>query len=479
MKRLWCLVLCGTLWLGTNRAVADEEIIISKWSLGALPSVSFDADLGFKYGALANIYYFGKGDIYPEYYHSFFVEASYTTKRYGLFRFSYDSKYLIPNYRISVDITYMPDALNDFYGFNGYESVFNHSWTEEGSHDYRSRAFYKMQRNLFRASADLQGSVLGNLHWNVGLGLLDYTINSVDIEMLNHNKEADEMLPDIPTLYDHYVQWGLIGNGEKSGGLHPYLHVGLTFDTRDRQQNPRRGIHADAFLSYYGDPQRDEYQSLYINAAWRQYLPLWTKRYRYQDGQVYKEEPIVTLAYRVGWQQLLAGNSPFYLNTYLNQLYMQRSMYEVLGGANSVRGVLRNRILGDGVVYANVELRTQLFRFSVGRENFYVGLNPFLDCGMLTRRHNAYEISIINGGVNPDLGTLITEAGEYVDDYFFVQQEDMNGHHRWNSPHWGAGCGLKVTMNDNFTLSIDWARALSLQDNNKPSNLYINIGYMF
>ncbi len=158
---------------------------------------------------------------------------------------------------------------------------------------------------------------------------------------------------------------------------------------------------------------------------------------------------------------------------------MQRVVYEVLGGANSIRGIMRNRILGDGVFYANVELRTQLFHFSGGKENFYVGLNPFLDCGLLTKRHDAYEVSEVNGRVDASLAADITASGEFVEDYFFVQQEGMQGHHRWNSPHWGAGCGLKVTMNDNFTLSVDWARALSKQDNYKPSNLYINIGYMF
>ncbi len=477
MKRILYAILCFTLLNGTAMA---QKATRSGWTFGALPSVSFDADLGLKYGALANIYYFGNGDIYPEYYHSFFVEASYTTKRYGLFRLSYDSKHLIPHHRLSIDITYMPDALNDFYGFNGYEAVFNSSWINETSQNYVSRAFYKMQRNLFRASTDLQGNLHGALYWNVGLGLLDYNINSIDLEMLNNNKEDNDQLPDTPTLYDRYVQWGLIGENEKQGSTHPYLHAGFTFDTRDRLQNPRRGIHADAFLTYYSDLNHaKDYQSLYINMAWRHYLPLWVRESKNADGSAAARHNILTLAYRLGWQQRLVGNSPFYLNSYLNQLYMQRAMYEVLGGANSIRGILRNRILGDGMLYANIELRTQLFHFSVGKENFYVGLNPFLDCGMLTKRHDAYDISTLNGRIDANLGVLVTEAGGSENDYFFIQQDDMEGHHHWYSPHWSAGCGLKVTMNDNFTLSVDWATALSRQDNHKPSNLYINIGYMF
>jgi hypothetical protein len=50
---------------------------------------------------------------------------------------------------------------------------------------------------------------------------------------------------------------------------------------------------------------------------------------------------------------------------------------------------------------------------------------------------------------------------------------------RLYSPHLSAGCGLKVAMNDNFVLSVDWATALDKQDNGKFSNLYIKMGYMF
>ena len=197
------------------------------WTFGILPSVAYDADLGFQYGALSNIYYFGDGSTYPEYLHSIYVEAAYTTRNYGLFRLSYDSKYLIPKHRLTVDMVYMPDAMCDFYGYNGYTSVFNNVWrdskhytAEEG---YRSRAYYKMKRDLFRFAADIQGPIGRNWYWNGGIGFLGYLINSVDVAMLNRGKKEAKQLPDIPGLYDKYVQWGLIKANEKNGGMHPYL----------------------------------------------------------------------------------------------------------------------------------------------------------------------------------------------------------------------------------------------------------------
>ena len=46
-------------------------------------------------------------------------------------------------------------------------------------------------------------------------------------------------------------------------------------------------------------------------------------------------------------------------------------------------------------------------------------------------------------------------------------------------PHFSAGIGLKVAMNDNFVLSVDWAVPFNKQDNAGMANLYVKIGYMF
>ena len=437
------LIACPVASLGQDTA----KHVRKGWTFGVLPSVAFDADLGFQYGALTNIYYFGDGSTYPEYLHSFYAEAAYTTKHFGLFRFSYDSKYLIPKHRLSVDLTYLPDQMCDFYGFNGYQSNYNVAYSLQDDPAYISRAYYKYHRDLFRFSADLQGSIARNLYWNAGLGLLHFNVGSVDIDRLNsYTKNKEKWLPDTMTLFDHYVQNGYIRADEAQGGFHPYLHGGVTYDTRDRQQNPTRGIHADAFLTYYaGLGDMEAYNNLKLNLGFRQYLSLYTDR--------------LILAYRLGAQLNIAGDCPFYLNTYLNQLYMQRVIYEGLGGANSVRGIMRNRILAPGVAFANIELRTRVASLKVGKNMFYLGLVPFLDAGMVVQPYRRVE-------ADPHLGTPITDDETELDNPLY-------------NPHLGGGLGIKVAMNDNFVLSVDWATAFNKQDNHKFSNLYIKMGYMF
>ncbi|MBP5548347.1 MAG: BamA/TamA family outer membrane protein [Bacteroidales bacterium] len=448
MKKIIFFSAALVIFFGAS-AQDSSRHVRTGWNFGVLPSVAFDADLGFQYGALTNIYYYGDGSTYPEYLHSIYAEAAYTTKHFGIFRTSYDSKYLIPNHRLSVDLTYLPDQMCDFYGYNGYQSEYNNSYSNQDDAAYITRAYYKYRRDLFRFSADLQGEIKRPWYWNVGLGLLHFDVGSVDVDRLNKfTKDEEKMLPDTVTLFDYYVNYGYIRPSEANGGTHPYLHGGITYDTRDRLQNPTRGIHADAFLTYYvGLGSMSDYNNLKFNASWRQYIPLVPKR--------------LTFAYRVGTQLNLAGDCPFYLNTYLNQLYMQRVVYEGLGGANSVRGIMRNRILAPGVAFANVELRTQLFSFKVGKNMFYVGLNPFVDAGMVVQPYRTVSH-------NPHIGAPVTDDETNID---FVNS--------LYNPHLSGGCGLKLAMNDNFVLSVDWATAFDKQDNGKFSNLYIKMGYMF
>ena len=466
------------------------------WNFGVLPSVAFDADLGFQGGALTNIYYYGDGSQYPEYIHSLYAEAAYTTKNYGIFRVNYDSKYLIPNHRLTLDATYQPDAMCDFYGFNGYQSVYNqdfHKWKKDQSKMgdpalYQSRAFYKYKRDLFRFAADIEGTIWQNIKWNAGLGVLGYMIDECDIEMLNGKNDFDPNIPladqkamndKVEGMYEKYVKWGLIDQNEALGGWHPYLRAGLTYDSRDQRTCPTKGIYADAFFTYtaafnakYGQQATAGYNHLQFNFNFRHYVPVYRDR--------------VTFAYRVGTQNNIAGKSPFYMNTYLNTLFIQRVMYEGLGGANSLRGIMRNRILANGFAYANVELRCKVAKFDIGRQHFYIGLAPFFDLGVITQPYKldedaikkAYAKDVIESAALNLLGEEVVMPLE-LGEYFALDNDGNFDQSRVYVPHMAAGVGLKAAMNENFVLSVDWAMALDKQDNAKWANFYIKMGYLF
>ena len=76
---------------------AQEKEMVTKtgWNFGALPTITFDTDLGFQYGALVNLYNYGDGSRFPSYNHSLYFEVSRFTKGSGINRFYYDSDRLI------------------------------------------------------------------------------------------------------------------------------------------------------------------------------------------------------------------------------------------------------------------------------------------------------------------------------------------------------------------------------------------------
>ena len=162
------------------------------------------------------------------------------------------------------------------------------------------------------------------------------------------------------------------------------------------------------------------------------------------------------------------------MNTYLNTLFIQRVMYEGLGGANSLRGIMRNRILANGFAYANVELRAKVAKFDIGRQHFYIGLAPFFDLGLITQPYDL-DFEAVKAAYAIDSDPMKRGLG----DYFVLDEEGNLDNSLVYMPHMSTGVGLKVAMNENFVLSVDWAMSFNKQDNAKWANFYIKMGYLF
>ena len=184
----------------------------------------------------------------------------------------------------------------------------------------------------------------------------------------------------------------------------------------------------------------------------------------------------ITFAYRLGVQNLVAGLSPFYMNNYMNTLFIQRVYYEGLGGGNSIRGMMANRILANGFAFANVEFRFRIVNFDIKHQHFYIGLNPFFDLGVITQPYDLDELvrrnSLIDYTSLRDAFYDNNEEGERFEDYFNDPKDVY-------MPHMTAGIGLKIGMNENFVLSADWGMPINRQDNQKLANFYVKMGYLF
>lgn len=427
---------------------AQEEVTKEGLNFGALPTITFDTDLGFQYGALVNLFHYGDGSRYPKYNHSLYLEVSRFTKGSGINRINYDSDQLIPGLRTSVDISYLSDRAYDFYGFNGYDAVVNDGWFDDEAPDYKSRMFYKYDRKLFRFKVDLQGKLSGdNLQWAGGINLLNFKIASVDIDKLNDGKDEDDLLPPLeeqPGLYENYQQWGIISTEEANGGFVPILKAGLVYDSRDNKPNPMKGIWTEAVL--VGAPEFLGGESAFakIKFTHRQYFTL------VPDN--------LSLVYRLAYQTTIAGDVPYYYQSQVITPVMLGASSEGLGGAKTLRGVRRNRVVGDGFFYGNIEARWKFARFQFINNNFYLGLNGFADFGRVTDKIALGEGNIIVEDIYPSP----------LDSYFDKGAEEM---------HYSYGLGLRVVMNQNFVIAADYGMAADERDG--ESGIYIGLNYLF
>jgi len=508
MKRLllYCigifilLLTCSSVQAKRKEKAPEVDSLGNKiktgWNFGILPSIAYDADYGFQGGIVTNVYDYGDGKQFPDYKHSIFMEFAYTTKHHGIFRVNYDSKYLIPGHRFTMDATYLPDAMCDFYGYNGYQSMYNygwHNWNKSPSKmadtaAYRSRVFYKFKRDFIRFAADIDGEIYKQLKWNVGMGVLGYIVNDCDVDMLNgsrtYNPEVPRwdqkaLDPNMSLLYDKYREWGLIGEDEARGGWHPYVRAGVTFDSRDKRQGPNKGIYTDFFFTYvaafnagYGQQGIAGYNHLQVNFTFRHYVECLPKR--------------ITFAYRIGTQNTIGGKCPFYKNNYGNSLFIQRVYYEGLGGANSIRGMMANRILANGYLYTNIEFRFRVVNFDIKHQHFFIALNPFCDMGMITQPYDINDVIYHNTkgryrNINESIEAYNLRHGthERVEDYFTTNGGGELDNSSIYIPHLTAGIGLKIGMNENFVLSADWGMPINQQDNHNYANFYVKMGYLF
>ena len=416
------------------------EIIKKGWNFGPLPVVGFDADLGFQYGVTCDIFNYGDGSRYPRYDYKFNVEASRYTKGSGVFRFYSDMPYVVKDTKLFFDITYFYAKKYEFFGFNGYEAS---SFDPYAGIEGLKSGYHFINRNQFRFVGSMQRPFFDvpNLYWTAGLAYYNTKVTPIDtIKMSDYAGQT--------TLYENYVNTGIIKEDEAHGGNTTQLRLGMVYDSRDHNSDPTKGIYAEATL--VGAPDlidRKGYSNLSYTFLWRHYIP------------VYKDK--LTFAYRLGAQNRLAGKTPWYMINNLNTMFFKKMYTEGLGGSVTMRGVNRNGVIGEGFAFANLELRWRIVGFQFINQNWQVALNPFFDAGMVTQKRGEIEM------MNADNGGIILHDNTF--DSYSGDKESI---------HMSAGCGLKLIMNRNLIVSVDLGKALDKRDGEKLKT-FIGFNYIF
>jgi outer membrane protein assembly factor BamA len=220
-----------------------------------------------------------------------------------------------------------------------------------------------------------------------------------------------------------------------------YLKFGTIYDTRDNEANPMKGIWSEVII-VTAPKLLDNYENSFtkLSLIHRQYFTLIPSK--------------LSFAYRVGYQGTVQGNPPFYYQPYLISSFSPSVLTEGLGGAKSLRGIRRDRIVGEDIVYGNFEFRWKFWQGIIKNQNFYLALSTFLDAGKVTKPI--------------EIDKSLIPASENSEDYFDESSDKI---------HASSGIGMHVALNENFIVAFDYGLAFDKRDGD--NGLYIGMNFLF
>ena len=162
-------------------------------------------------------------------------------------------------------------------------------------------------------------------------------IGTVDIDKLNKGKD-DDLLPPLsqePGLFELYRDsLGIISANEADGGWVNTLKAGVVWDSRDNRPNPMKGIWTELGFELAPGFLGNDWSFTKFYITHRQYFTL--------------VENNLSLVYRLGYQATISGETPFFYQSQMITSRLTGALNEGLGGFSTLRGVLKNRVVGEG-----------------------------------------------------------------------------------------------------------------------------------
>jgi hypothetical protein len=314
------------------------------WDVAGVPALNYDADEGFGYGAILELYNYGLG-VQP-YRYTIQPTVFLTTEGRRDYTVFLDAPALLPAaWRLSAFAGSEQQLAQPFYGI-GNDTPYDPK-DERGANPY----FYRFGRTRWRASTDLQHRVgRSSARLLVGGG---FSRSTIDITPF-----------DSGTTLLATSLGGRPPSPEQVG----YLRAGLVWDTRDREIGPRSGTWAELLAQRATRGLGGTEDFTRWTGAVRQYVPVTSR---------------LTLAQRVVVQGV-TGNASFDELSIIQTSFKQQ---EGLGGSSSIRGVPKDRYVGKALLLSNSELRWRATDFSViGRQSF-LAFNAFADAGRVWSDH--------------------------------------------------------------------------------------------
>lgn len=251
----------------------------------------------------------------------------------------------------------------------------------------------------------------------VGLGftysrISDYTGSAVDaVDAAGHDTTA----PEANTRLHEDCQARVIHGC--SGGWNNFLRLGISFDTRDYEPDPNRGVFIDAAVDLGTHVLGSSYQWARAMVAPRVYF------------DPFKKWVDLVFAAR-GTFQVQSSTMPFFGMDYIPYTEDPRTG---LGGLRTLRGFKQDRFVGPVMTVLNTELRWTFAHFEVAQQRFALILVPDMDIGATYDRVADLRLSgwrRSEGGalrISWNLATILTTEYAFSDEdsAFYVNFNHM------------------------------------------------------
>lgn len=235
---------------------------------------------------------------------------------------------------------------------NGYTDSYYNNYIDERV-DYDVAVYRDIKNSGFKISY----GVLISKFW-----IYDYT----DMKVPAYNNANEDDIKDAinnKTLLREEYEMGLI-NGYK-GGWDNSLKIGIAYDTRDLEPNPRRGQYHDINLKLSNPAWGSDFNYYELTSAVRFYY-----------------SPIPQIADFIvairGVYSVKSGNIPFFT---MDRITFSGRSIEGLGGTNTLRGYLEPRFVAPVMNFYNFEMRYIFHHFHAWNQYFELMLVPFFDIG--------------------------------------------------------------------------------------------------
>jgi hypothetical protein len=336
------LAAAGAALLFAAAGVHGQEVR-GRWELAALPSIGYDSDEGFRYGALAEVYRHAPG-ISP---YAWTVQPiiEFSTRGRREISAFFDAPHLLPaGWRIDGTVANMRELAAPWYGA-GNDTPWDEARDDaDGPDPY----YYRFGRTSTRAMATVQRR-LGA--WPVRL-LAGAGVARVSLDTTPYD-EGTTLLAET-----------LAADGASvPGGWSNHVRAGVVLDTRDREVGPTRGAWSEVLVQRFDALLGSDHEYTRWTAADRRYIALGTER--------------LVFANRLMLQGI-RGDAPFYDLSTVQTSFKQQ---EGLGGAKTIRGIPKNRYVGKGLFLWNAELRWRAADFEVRGTPLHLVLTGFVDQG--------------------------------------------------------------------------------------------------